>query len=112
MILKQAKKYKKYYDILKDTTKEHVEIKLMPGDPLESWQSKVGGIPYVSHESQYPKNAKGDCLYFLAQINLAELPKLSCFPAKGLIQFWISDDDNWGLDFRNQTKQDLWKVIL
>lgn len=57
--------------------------------------SKVGGIPYLPALTAPPPEP----LIFLAQINFAEVPPLESMPLPrmGILQFWITEDDTWGL---------------
>ncbi|MGJ7902286.1 YwqG family protein [Lysobacter sp. 1R34A] len=58
--------------------------------------SKVGGQAYWAAGRDYPRDAKGQPLFLLAQINLAEVPKMPGYPERGLLQFFISGDDYYG----------------
>lgn len=74
--------------------------------------SKVGGLPYIPENGTIPlaKESKMP-LRFLAQINIGHLFG-SIFPhATGILQFWISDDDVYGMDTNNYVSQDKFRVI-
>ncbi|WP_310604281.1 YwqG family protein [Anaerosporobacter sp.] len=60
--------------------------------------SKFGGKPYFTKNLEYPCNKKGIPLRLLAQFNFSKLPKLDNFPQKGILQFFIAEED-YGLDF-------------
>ncbi|BDR58050.1 YwqG family protein [Xylocopilactobacillus apicola] len=61
--------------------------------------SKVGGVGYLPKSVKYPTNTDGKPLSFLAQINFAEMPKLSPFPEQGILAFYIDIfDDLMGLN--------------
>ena len=62
------------------------------------WDSKLGGIPYWPKLLEYPCNGQGEPLYLIAQLNLEQLPSLPHYPQSGILQFFISNDDLWGLD--------------
>ena len=62
------------------------------------WESKLGGCPYLTSESDYPRDEYGEPMLFLAQINLSEMPPLPSFPTKGLLQFYIVNDEFYGLE--------------
>ena len=65
--------------------------------------SKLGG-------NYYWKDADGLKDYiFLAQINFSELPENDIFPKKGLLQFFVLNDDCYGLF--NETEKDGFKVV-
>lgn len=82
-----------YAEIFEKTKKEYISLKPFK-ERCSVFDSKLGGIPYKLEDS-YLKNEK---LYFLGQLNLEELPKLKGFPHEGMLQFFISEDENkmWG----------------
>ncbi len=57
--------------------------------------SKIGGVPYVPEGATAPTSQ----LVFIAQLNLAELPRVDALtlPDRGILQFWVDDDDTFGL---------------
>jgi len=76
------------------------------------YDSKIGGCPYLPPDFAYPGHAKrGDPLAFLAQLNFARLPKLPDFPDKGILQFYIGNEDSWGLDHSAPTEQKGFRVV-
>lgn len=75
------------------------------------FDSKIGGIPYWSPDKNYPSNSKGEKLYLLAQVNFEEEKVDSPLPTKGILQFFIGDDDLMGADYDDPTKQDSFRVI-
>lgn len=76
------------------------------------WESKVGGQPYLPKNMAWPKSTDGRELFFLAQINFAETPPLSPFPTKGILQFFINDDDLYGMDFDDGENTDNFRVLF
>ncbi|MCF0111396.1 MAG: DUF1963 domain-containing protein [Erysipelotrichaceae bacterium] len=60
------------------------------------YDSKLGGAYYVPDGMDVPE-VNGVKLYLLAQINLEQQPAINGFPTKGLLQFFIADDDDFGL---------------
>ena len=62
------------------------------------WESKLGGVPYLTSIDNYPKDADGEPMMLLAQIDLSEMPPLPHFPEKGLLQFYIVNDEDYGYD--------------
>lgn len=79
--------------------------------------SKFGGIPYLPHNalpplSKYKYNDETPQLRLLAQIDLSEV-KHPDFPENGLLQFWISGDDCWGLpdNFRVVYYEDIDRTV-
>ena len=73
------------------------EIKFVPSD-TKAWESKIGGCPYLEKEEDYPRDENGNPMFFMAQINLEEMPKLPDFPEKGILQFYVVDDEVYGLE--------------
>lgn len=65
--------------------------------PVSINGSKVGGVPYMPADAEVPTDKSGAPLQFLAQIDCRELSGLPDFPQKGLLQFWIGQDDGLGL---------------
>lgn len=60
-------------------------------DPLEPWQSKIGGYPYLPKGTAYPTDqSTGQMMMFLMQINCADLPIIDGFslPRQGILQFY------------------------
>ena len=80
-------------------------------EPCGIFDSKVGGLPYLPQGAKPPVDPKGKKLYLLAQINCEDLSELSDFPHKGMLQFFISDDDLYGCTFTIPSPQEDWKVI-
>ncbi|MBD2357886.1 DUF1963 domain-containing protein [Tolypothrix sp. FACHB-123] len=60
-------------------------------DPLEPWQSKIGGHPYLPKDTSYPVDGEtGEMMMFLMQVNCADLPIIDGFalPRQGILQFY------------------------
>jgi len=51
-------------------------------------------------------------LRFLAQLNFAEMPPLEGFPAEGILQFYISGCEAYGLNFENPVEQKGFRVVF
>ena len=75
------------------------------------FDSKIGGLPYWTPDKIYPINPEGKKLFLLAQINFDQENADSPLPKKGMLQFFISDDDLMGINFDDQTKQNNFRVI-
>lgn len=80
--------------------------------PTDLWQSKIGGKPYWPKNLDYPQNSEGAFLFFLAQINFAEVPPIDHFPRSGILQFYIASDGIYGLDFDDRYSQNGFRVIF
>lgn len=84
---------------LRKHKKPSVELKLSPAKNIALWNSKVGGKPYLPMDSEFPLTESGNPMFFLAQINFAEMPHLEGFPQKGILQFFIDlEDEIMGLE--------------
>lgn len=75
------------------------------------WESKVGGQPYLPKGQTWPTTPDGRELFFLAQLNFAGMPPLPPFPTAGIVQFFILDDDLYGMDFDEGENQDTFRVL-
>lgn len=73
--------------------------------------SKVGGVPYLPRGGDYPLDAAGRPLRLLCQIECRRCAGLPGFPQRGLLQFFIRPDELYGLDFREPTRQDGFRVL-
>lgn len=86
-------------NILEKNKKPMIKIKVSDDKP-SLFQSKFGGIPYLPKDKGAPKDNKDRQLTLLAQINIEELPENNIYPMKeGILQFWILNDDVFGLDY-------------
>ncbi len=64
-------------------------------DPLDPWQSKIGGFPYLPKGTDYPTDREtGELMLFLMQINCADLPIIDGLnlPRQGILQFYSGLD--------------------
>ena len=86
--------------IKNDNTHECISIILEENNNLGITDSKFGGIPYIANDSDVPKDSNDMQLALLAQINCTELPENDLYPKEGLLQFWISRDENFRLNNR------------
>lgn len=81
------------------------------------FDSKLGGVPYFPKSMEYPTVRGGEHagkpLYFLAQLNFGELPKLPGFPTEGILQFFAGclDDYSNGMDYDNGFDQNGFRAI-
>lgn len=96
-------------EIYKETTVDCVDIELNENNP-KIYESKIGGLPYIPKDCNYPVDKKGNQLRLLAQIECdkVDLPE---YPDKGLLQIWIMPEDLFGADFDNPTEQNQFKII-
>ena len=75
------------------------------------FDSKLGGTPYWPNGKDYPTDSHGKNLFLLAQLNFDKLPHIPNFPKKGILQFFISDDDLYGMNWDDNTVQEDYRVI-
>ena len=85
-------------EIKKNNSRECINIIIEENDSLNLTDSKFGGLPYIPTDSDTPKDSNGNQLALLAQINCDDLPENALYPKDGLLQFWISRNDDFGLD--------------
>ncbi len=100
-----------YRDQFEKSIKPFIKITTRRGKTL-AWESKFGGNPYLPLGYAYPQDLQGNPMRLLAQINFAELPDIGVFPGQGILQFYISpNDDVCGLNFDQPTDQGNFRVI-
>ena len=109
---------KKVYDEIWDKYQKTAQTKTftkitLAEDELKITDSKVMGLPYIPKGAEIPQTANGDKMMMIAQINCDDLQGLADFPQKGILQFFVLNDEDGllGLDFDNQTVQDSFRVI-
>ncbi|MDE6775581.1 MAG: DUF1963 domain-containing protein [Ruminococcus sp.] len=90
-------------------TKPCIRLELTNRNPT-IFESKAGGMGYIPHDGDFPVDKNGSQLRLLAQIECEKI-HLDDFPEKGLLQFWVLNDDVSGMDWDNQTNQDGFRVI-
>ncbi len=101
-----------YHEKFTATEKPFVRLLPFPAGELLPWNSRIGGVPYLPKGIPFPVNPEGVQLFFLAQINFAEMPPLEGFPDQGILQFFIFDDRLYGLDPYNSEAQHNFRVLF
>ena len=101
-----------FRDKLLQTQKQFIRVKSQAARAAKLWESKVGGQPYLRKDAVWPCAPDGKELFFLAQINFAEVPALAPFPTSGIVQFYINDDDLYGMDFDDGENPDTFRVLF
>lgn len=92
--------------------KKSYRIKTEEAKGLTVFDSKFGGCPYWPKGMDYPKGTDGENLVLLAQINFDEFqPKDGLMPEGGMLQFYIANEDLYGMNFDDATKQDNFRVV-
>ena len=97
--------------LIRNTCQEYIAISAQPADNLKIWESNFGGLPYLPKGYTYPCKSTGEPLHLLAQLNFIDMPYLETFPREGILQFYIGDDEYYGLNFENPTDQDGFKIL-
>ena len=75
------------------------------------FDSKVGGLPYWDPAKTYPTDSNGKKMYLLAQINFYREKVEAPLPQGGMLQFFVGDDDLYGLDFDHPSEQKNWRIV-
>ena len=57
-------------------------------------ESKFGGYPYLPIDQEHPKDSNGQPMMLLAQLNLEEIPNIEHMPQHGMLQFFISAEED------------------
>lgn len=105
------KAFAAHWEQIKKTGLEYIEIKALPANDIKTTESSFGAVPFIPSGFNYPVDRDGKKMIPLAQLNFSEIPPLKNYPEKGLLQFYISDTDCYGLDFDNQYNPDSFRVI-
>ena len=87
------------------------KLTLQPEGPCGLLDSKVGGLPYWDPALPYPTDSQGNKMTLLAQLNFAQLGTEDPLPAQGLLQFFIGQDDVFGIDFDQPDSQKDFRVV-
>lgn len=110
-VLDIPKSLKRYEKELLATEQGSLKV-LFKDEAVKITGSKIGGQPYWLKNETYPQTVSGKSLRFLAQVNFSEIKQpLPDYPTSGLLQFFILDDDLYGLNFDNQTEQNTFRVV-
>lgn len=80
-----------------------MKIVLKDGSPSFAG-SKLGGLPYIPHDGNFPLDSQGKQMKLLAQIDCNDI-SLQGFPANGLLQFFVASNRLFGLNTAAPTEQ-------
>ena len=85
----------------------HLEPRAASGANV--FDSKLGGVPYMPKDFDYPKQISSDGmpLRLLAQLNFSRLPHIGGFPTHGILQIFCAsdpDDPSYGCDFEAEDR--------
>lgn len=87
------------------------KLTLQPEGPCGLLDSKVGGLPYWDPALPYPTDSQGNKMTLLAQLNFAQLGTEAPLPRAGMLQFFIGQDDVFGIDFDQPDSQKDFRVV-
>lgn len=74
------------------------KLTVQPDPAPRLLDSKFGGFPYWDPALPYPVDEDGEKLVLLAQINFDQFPVDAPLPQGGMLQFFIAQDDLFGMD--------------
>ncbi|KAL7722405.1 DUF1963 domain-containing protein [Entamoeba marina] len=99
-------------EIISTTSQPTIEFTLIE-EETTIFNSKIGGKPYLPKDFKYPKTYEDEqqTLAFLAQINFEEFEELEDFPNKGILQFYILGNVDFGMDYDNPLNSNGFRVI-
>lgn len=100
-----------HWNEIEKTKLSYIAITAVPCEFAGIRQSSFGYYPCLPRGYAYPRDIDGKLMYPLAQIKCSELPVLGHFPKFGYLQFYISDNDVYGINFNDQQLQDHFKVL-
>lgn len=85
-------------EIKKRTATDCYRLTVQPGSLPGLFDSKFGGFPYWDPALPYPVDSAGEKMVLLAQINFDQFPADDPLPQGGMLQFFIGQDNCFGLD--------------
>lgn len=100
-----------YWPTLSKAKKNYISIKATPAKKFTLQQSKLLHFPSIPKDFPYPVDSAGKYMIPLAQINFKECPKLEGLPDSGYLQFYIANNDVYGLSFDDQQTQSDFRVL-
>ena len=95
-----------FLDWFRAQTKPAIALCPDPSLAIEPKGSRLFGPAFLPTGEEWPTNAQGGTLEFLAQLNLADCSELEDYRAEGLVQFFIGRDDLYGANFDNLREGD------
>lgn len=93
MIDKIMEFYKEYTQ--KECYRFEIEEDVTPG----IMDDKIGGIPYMPKDEEYPLDKNGRPMILLVQINLENI-ELENYPRKGILEIFIDRECDWPCDYK------------
>ena len=93
------------------TSQSAFKLTINPEKTPTVFDTKIGGLPYWDNTLEIPKNDNGEKFSLLAQLNMNDFQDNNLLPRKGILQFFITANDNYGVDFDDLTNQSFFKVV-
>lgn len=89
----------KYLKVVTPLIRPYINLNLTPVEEtnFNSGQSKVGGLPDLLKDQEWPKNVTGKPLSFIAQLNFKEISDFDItglLPKEGLLSFFFCEEDD------------------
>lgn len=94
-----VEKLKKAIEILKEKTrKECYKIVIEEGEP-GVLDNKLGGVPYLPLDCEYPLDAEGDPMALLLQVDMKDI-ELEGYPKAGILQVYVDNKGEWPCQYK------------
>ena len=78
-----------------------------PPAPAVTAPAQLGGMAWLADGEEWPVDAEGRRLEFVAQLDFAHLPPLSGYPDSGVMRFFVGRSDLFGADFDQPDRSDV-----
>lgn len=87
------------------------KLTLHPEGPCGLLDSKVGGLPYWDPALPYPTDSQGNKMTLLGPAEFRPAGDGGPLPRAGMLQFFIGQDDGFGIDFDQPDRQKNFRVV-
>jgi uncharacterized protein YwqG len=104
-----------YANAIAATKRDFISIKANPSKSVPLYKSSFGSYPFMPKDVAYPKDAAGNYMFPLAQINFSEIPPLENYPASGFLQIYITANDEdylYGVNFDCLQQQKNFRILF
>jgi uncharacterized protein YwqG len=101
----------RHWNEIEKTKLPFISISASPSEDLTIHKSSFGYYPCLPKGYAYPTDKDGHAMFPLAQINCSDLPVMQGYPQFGYLQFYISPNDTYGIDFDNLQSQTSFRVL-
>jgi uncharacterized protein YwqG len=100
-----------HWDEIATWKERYIKIEATPAEALNLQQSSFGYYPCLPKYFPYPVDSDNNYMYPLAQVNCNELPALDNYPTSGYLQFYIANNDVYGINFDDLQDQTTFRVL-